>query len=85
MFDQSFEKFNYDIEHDVLYVFIAPPRIAYEDEVYPGIFLRKDDDTDEVLGAIIMGYKNIDIDYLSKIIPIKIDFNKINKSIKPLH
>lgn len=84
MFDQSYKKFNYDFEHDVLYVFISPPRFAYEDEVYPGIFLRKDDDTDEVLGAIIMGYKKVDIDHLSKIIPIKIDFNKINESILPL-
>ncbi|SFA56116.1 Protein of unknown function [Parageobacillus thermantarcticus] len=73
------EKINYDKEHDVLYIFIGPPRMAYEDEVSPGIFLRKDDDTDEVIGAIIMGYRKIDIDHLINVIPFQIDFKRINE------
>ena|SRR5690606_3540150 len=69
---------NYDKEHDVLYIFLCQPRAAYEEEVAPGIFLRKDDDTDEVIGAIIMGYRDIDVDHLKNVIPFQVDFNQLN-------
>lgn len=78
MFVRSQEKINYDNEHDVLYIFITPPRMAYEDEVFPGIFLRKDDDTDEVIGAIITDYKSFKTDHLSNIIPFNVNFDVIN-------
>lgn len=43
MDDQGSHKINYDTEHDVLYIFFGAPRFAYEDEISPGIYLRKDD------------------------------------------
>lgn len=73
------ETINYDKEHDVLYIFLTHPRAAYEEEVSPGIFLRKDDDTDEVIGAIIMGYQKIGIDHLINVIPFQVDFKRINE------
>jgi uncharacterized protein YuzE len=79
MFVQANKKINYDNDHDILYIFIGPPKIAYEDEVYPGIFLRKDDDTDEVIGAVITGYKKLDVNDLLKSIPFQIDFEDINQ------
>ena len=80
MFAQR-EKVNYDNEHDVLYIFIGPPKIAYEDEISPGIFLRKDDDTDEVIGVIIMGYKKVNKSLLPNIIPLELDYSKLNKFV----
>jgi uncharacterized protein YuzE len=54
----SNEKVQYDFEHDVLYIFSGEPRAGYDDEVFPGIFLRKDE-TDEVIGVTIMGYRRL--------------------------
>lgn len=48
----------YDEEHDVLYLFFGEPRVAYEDEVASGVFLRRDESTDEVVGVVIMGMRD---------------------------
>lgn len=69
---------NYDNEYDILYVFTTTPKIAYEDEIQPGIFLRLDDNTDEVIGATITGYKTINKNLLDNIIPFSIDHQYIN-------
>lgn len=69
---------NYDQKYDILYIFISPPSIAYEEEIKPGVFLRKDDDTDEVIGATISGYKNMNKSTLDDIIPFEIDHCLIN-------
>lgn len=50
-------KSNYDADHDVLYLFIGHPQFGYEEETYPGIYLRRTEETDEVIGAIIMDYQ----------------------------
>lgn len=52
------EHINYDQQHDILYIhFNDDPKIGYEDEISPGIFLRKDEESDKVLGIIILGYR----------------------------
>ena len=71
---------NYDNKYDILYIFTATPRIAYEDEIEPGIFLRKDDTTDEIVGATISGYKNMDKSLLDDLIPFVIDHKYINEN-----
>ncbi|HFJ9435819.1 TPA: DUF2283 domain-containing protein [Bacillus cereus] len=81
MFVQKNKKVSYDTEHDVLYIFFGDPRIAYEDEVSPGVFLRKDDDTDEVIGAIIMDYQRNSQKRMANILPFKIDFEEINRDL----
>ena len=75
------EHINYDKQHDILYIHFNYPKIGYEDEISPGIFLRKDEETDEILGVIIMGYKKKDTANLKRIVPLSIDYNKINTSI----
>lgn len=56
--NDSKEHINYDQQHDILYIhFNNDPKIGYEDEISPGIFLRKDEESDKVLGVIIMGYR----------------------------
>ncbi|MBA4542014.1 DUF2283 domain-containing protein [Thermoactinomyces daqus] len=47
------ETVRYDEEHDVLYIFFGSVAPGYEDEVYPGVFLRKSEETDEIIGVII--------------------------------
>lgn len=75
------KSFNYDSEYDILYIFTTPPRIAYEDEIEPGVFLRKDDNSDEIIGATISGYKNLDKRLLDDIIPFFIDHDYINRNV----
>ncbi|MBA4601867.1 DUF2283 domain-containing protein [Thermoactinomyces mirandus] len=74
------EKISYDMEHDVLYIFFGKPRFGYEDEISPGIFIRKDDCTDEVIGAIVMDYQRLNKDHLANILPFKIDFERIHQN-----
>ena len=49
--------YNYDTRHDVLYVSIGFPRPSYGDEIYPGIVLKHDIDTDELTGVTILDCK----------------------------
>ncbi len=72
------KEINYDSKYDILYIFNTTPRIAYEDEIEPGIFLRMDDNNDEIIGATISGYKNINKRLLDEIIPFSIDHKYIN-------
>lgn len=77
MFAQN-EKIRYDSHHDVLYIFLGEAKMGYEDEVSPGIFLRKADDTDEVIGVIIMNFQNIDRNKLMDLIPFSINTDIYN-------
>lgn len=47
----------YDEESDFLEVFFGEPSESYAEEVEPGVFLRKDDKTDEVKSIGILSYK----------------------------
>lgn len=78
---QRDEKISYDMEHDVLYIFFGEPRVAYDDEVSPGIFIRKDDCTDEVIGAVILNYRRLNKNHLASVLPFKIDFERINQNL----
>ncbi|ERI10907.1 DUF2283 domain-containing protein [Aneurinibacillus aneurinilyticus] len=75
-------KVNYDTEHDVLYIYIGEHKPSYADETEPGIFVKISDDDDEtVTGLIIMDYSQKDYESLRRNLPIKVNFNKINKLI----
>ncbi|MEH7256685.1 MULTISPECIES: DUF2283 domain-containing protein [Bacillus cereus group] len=86
MFGQNLQtmnnvKFNYDSDHDVLYVYFGEPKISYDDETAPGIFLRLAEENDSLTGFIIMDYKKQDPKKLSHTIPINFNFSTINNSI----
>jgi uncharacterized protein YuzE len=66
-------KIKYDADHDVLYVFLGEPHIGYEDEVSPGIFLRKSESTDEVIGVIIMNFTKKNKRMIQNILPFNMD------------
>jgi len=48
---------HYDEESDFLEISVGKPAKCYADEVKPGIFLRKDEKTDEVKSIGIVGFK----------------------------
>ncbi len=48
---------HYDEEADFLEIAVGEPSECYADEVQPGVFLRKDEKTDEVRSIGIIGFK----------------------------
>ena len=50
-------KINYDEEGDFLEISIGKPTTCYADEIEPGVFLRKDEETDEIKSISILGFK----------------------------
>ncbi len=47
----------YDEEGDFLEISIGKPTNCYSEEVEPGIFLRKDEKTEEVKSVGVVGFK----------------------------
>ena len=47
----------YDERHDVLHVFFGSLANAFAEEEFPGVYVDRNDDTDEVAGMTLMGYK----------------------------
>jgi hypothetical protein len=47
----------YDEEGDFLEISVGTPSAGYADEIQPGIFVRKDEKTDEVKSIGIIGFK----------------------------
>nr|WP_231428483.1 DUF2283 domain-containing protein [Bacillus sp. (in: firmicutes)] len=74
-------RYNYDSDFDILYLFIGPPELSYEDEIEPNIFLRFSEENEELRGALIMNYKYFDPSVLKSKLPLYVDFNKINQDI----
>lgn len=74
-------RYNYDSDFDILYLFIGPPELSYEDEIEPNIFLRFSEESEELRGALIMNYKYFDPSVLKSKLPLYVDFNKINQDI----
>lgn len=70
--------YNYDRDHDVLYLYIGKQSLSYADEPYPGIYIKYSDDTDKLTGAVIMDYTKQDINLLNKVLPIDIDYTNIS-------
>lgn len=49
-------KFVYDDEGDVLYAFYGKPASSIYEAVGSGVYLRRDPDTNEIIGFMILNY-----------------------------
>lgn len=47
----------YDERHDVLHVFLGNSSNGFMDEEYPGVYVNRDDSTDDVVGLTLMDFK----------------------------
>lgn len=70
-------RLHYDEEGDFLEISVGKPTKCYADEIKPGVFLRKDEKTDEIKSIGILGFKkqakqlkDIKLD-----LPVDIDFS----------
>ena len=67
----------YDVEGDFLELtIINPPKESYCEDVNEDVFLRKDEDTHEVIGLGILNFKTHarDIKEILANVPVKINF-----------
>lgn len=48
---------NYDERHDVLHIFLGNTSNSSADEEFPGIYVKRDDRTNKVVGLTVMGFK----------------------------
>ena len=71
--------FLYDDEGDVLYAFFGNPTESEYDQVGEGIYLRRDSQTDNYIGFMILNYS---IRFVGKNAPVIPHFEKIG--IPPL-
>ena len=46
----------YDERHDILHVFLGSPINAFADEEFPGIYVSRNDDTNDIVGLTIIDY-----------------------------
>lgn len=74
-------KFTYDSDHDVLYLYFGEPRVSYEDEAAPGIFLSLSEDNDTLTGLIIFDFKKKKEEDIQTYVPINLNFSKLNTLI----
>lgn len=52
----SYDKIKYDKRHDILHVFLGSPINAFADEEFPGIYVSRNDDTNDIVGLTIIDY-----------------------------
>lgn len=69
------ENVRYDADHDVLHVFFDFDGYLVDDEDFPGVFVRRSIEDNQVAGFIILDYKKRK-DILSKLLP-DYDFSSI--------
>ena len=64
----SCDKIKYDKRHDILHVFLGSPINAFADEEFPGIYVSRDEDTNDIVELTIMDFKEKK-DLLTKYFP----------------
>ena len=69
---------HYDEEGDLLEISIGTPKNCYADEVEPGVFVRKDEKTDEIKSIGILGFKKRSKDFkdIDLSLPLEISINQ---------
>ncbi len=71
-------KLHYDEEGDFLEISAGESTECYADEVEPGVFIRKDEKTNEVKSIGILGFKKRSKDLKDVILNLPIDINLVS-------
>jgi len=71
----------YDARHDVLHVYLYPSRLSFDDELFPGIVVRRDiDDEDVITGLTILDYSKRNPQTLESMLPL-FDFTTLGNIV----
>ena len=68
---------HYDEEGDFLEICVGKPIECYATEIEPGVFIRKDEKTDEIKSIGILGFKkkSVNLKDIDLILPVRISIN----------
>jgi len=78
--------FNYDLEHDVLDISFDGKQPAYGDEVQRGIVVRRDPQTDEIVGLTITDFSKrvvSDMEELGEMVDYRQRVDRARECVKP--
>lgn len=70
-------KVHYDEQGDFLEISVGEPAKCYADEIKPGVFLRKDEETDEIRSIGILNFKkrSKDLKDIELTLPVEINLS----------
>lgn len=74
--------FDYDVENDMLYISIGEPVPGYESKITDSVFVRKNLDDDEVIGADIYDASKNNLKEALNKLPFFTPYGKIERLIK---
>ena len=70
-------RIHYDEEGDFLEISVGKPTKCYAEQVKPGIFLRRDEKTQQVKSIGILSFKKRSKKEISVDLPVKVDFTAL--------
>jgi hypothetical protein len=80
VFDGVF-KYIYNQEFDILDVFIKKVVPSYSEEIYDGVYLYRNRETNDVVGFSIMDYSKRDKNAINEHLPIQLNFEYIDSHL----
>lgn len=80
VFDGVF-KYIYNQEFDILDVFIKKVVPSYSEEIYNGVYVYRNRETNDVVGFSIMDYSKRDKNVINEHLPIQLDFEYIDSHL----
>lgn len=79
---QDLLQYSYDKNTDIMEVFIEKSRPSFSDELYSGVYVYIDRNSEEIIGVSIMDYTKRNKNYISKMLPFDINFKYADQIIK---
>jgi hypothetical protein len=73
--------YNYDNDHDVLYISIGKQKPSYCDQDLSGILIRKAFASDKISGVTILDFTKKTTEQLQTAIPLRINFERIYERV----
>lgn len=78
MQQQNEIRHHYNPNSDTLNLYIGRASSFYSDEAINGVFIIRDEDTDDVIGVEIMDFSRRNKDRLKQLVPIYFDYESVN-------
>jgi len=69
----------YDRRKDILYVVTGVPAPATYEENVPGILIRRRDDDNKVIGAVVVGFSRRSSQELQRAVPLRINWDELRE------
>jgi hypothetical protein len=74
------QKAKYDEKHDVLHLFFSPVVPGDDEEIYPGVFVRRSEIDERISGIVILDYSKRSKKLLEELLPF-LDLKKVEIAV----